>query len=291
MNNEELNRLESKFRKGKWISIIGIICIFVFAILMVFILNKRESQLIVKSKDLVTSENKLKVTRSNLREIKSTLVKTDSLLTIDLRINSHAINDTNTIQVKDISKYKSILAIKKGVVFVQVKDSIIQNKCYDLKLNLIDSGYSIPPIGFFNKYKFRSEIKYFDIQDKENADKVKQLFYEQFGWNLPVVKLVHSNEEKISRGHLEIWIYSLLPGKFPEASERRLKPSEVSNLDETSKKIMRNEIFARYGFIFHTAEMKSYFNTQPWYKPKYQDVSSRLSKIELQNINLIKQNE
>ncbi len=62
---------------------------------------------------------------------------------------------------------------------------------------------------------------------------------------------------------------------------------------------MRNEIFARHGYIFHiNPEMQGYFNGQDWYRdiPKtttdgktlYQDY---LSGIEKHNINIISQYE
>ena len=54
---------------------------------------------------------------------------------------------------------------------------------------------------------------------------------------------------------------------------------------------MRNEIFARHGYIFKTQEMKSYFSLQSWYSAQYNDVTSMLSSIEKQNIEVIKKYE
>jgi hypothetical protein len=81
------------------------------------------------------------------------------------------------------------------------------------------------------------------------------------------------------------------PGRFPQSSERLLVSSDLSGLSKYELKIMRNEIFARHGFIFLTTEMKSYFQTQSWYKPRYNDVSSMLSSVEQKNIALIQRYE
>ena len=54
---------------------------------------------------------------------------------------------------------------------------------------------------------------------------------------------------------------------------------------------MRNEIFARHGYIFELPEMKSYFAQQSWYHGQYNDVIRMLSAIEKQNIELIKKYE
>jgi len=79
-----------------------------------------------------------------------------------------------------------------------------------------------------------------------------------------------------------------VPGEYPEASTRYLTASELRSMSKYELRIMRNEIFARHGYIFKTAEMRSYFNSQSWYTPLYDDVSSKLSHIEKENINLIK---
>ncbi len=81
-----------------------------------------------------------------------------------------------------------------------------------------------------------------------------------------------------------------LPGKYPHTSLRKLNPDELRGLDSPSLKIMRNEIFARHGFIFRTGQMKRYFKSQAWYQriPKNAKASSFLSETELYNVQLIK---
>ncbi|HPE58129.1 MAG TPA: YARHG domain-containing protein [Bacteroidales bacterium] len=80
-------------------------------------------------------------------------------------------------------------------------------------------------------------------------------------------------------------------GKFPQASIRLLNESDLNGLSKKDLKIMRNEIFARYGYIFITEDMKFYFSNQPWYQGKYKDVSSMLTDIEIKNVKFIKKHE
>lgn len=84
---------------------------------------------------------------------------------------------------------------------------------------------------------------------------------------------------------------ALLPGQYPQASMRFLNNDDVSNLTQYTLRIMRNEIYARHGYIFKNAEMKNYFSSQTWYKPLYDDIRSMLSTIEIKNVELIKQYE
>lgn len=81
------------------------------------------------------------------------------------------------------------------------------------------------------------------------------------------------------------------PGRFPVASQRLLTLSELQSnkYSASDLSIMRNEIFARHGYKFNSGgEMDQYFRKQNWYKAKHSDVSSLLSPLEKQNIDLIK---
>lgn len=80
-------------------------------------------------------------------------------------------------------------------------------------------------------------------------------------------------------------------GKYPEGSNKRLNHSDVSYLSKYELKIMRNEIFARHGYIFNTSAMSQYFSGQSWYRPLHKDVSSKLSRTEKDNVNFIKSYE
>lgn len=82
-----------------------------------------------------------------------------------------------------------------------------------------------------------------------------------------------------------------LPGLYPEASQRILNANDLKGLNNFDLKVMRNEIYARYGYIFKTQEMKDYFNEQNWYKGKHKNVDKFLTEIERKNIEFIKKFE
>ena len=57
-------------------------------------------------------------------------------------------------------------------------------------------------------------------------------------------------------------------------------------------KLMRNEIFARYGYKFEpNGRMDKHFTEKPWYLPEHEDVTPFLTNIEVQNVNQIKSTE
>lgn len=82
-----------------------------------------------------------------------------------------------------------------------------------------------------------------------------------------------------------------VPGIFPEASIRLLTASDLVSRSPWELKVIRNEIFARHGYIFKTPEMRSYFAQQQWYSPRYDDISRFLSDVEIRNAQMIKSSE
>jgi hypothetical protein len=81
------------------------------------------------------------------------------------------------------------------------------------------------------------------------------------------------------------------PGIYPQSSARVLFAADLEGLSHQELKIMRNEIYARHGYIFKTSEMKAYFSQQVWYQGQYEEVASQLTSIEQKNVELIKSYE
>lgn len=81
------------------------------------------------------------------------------------------------------------------------------------------------------------------------------------------------------------------PGLYPQASTRLLTPEDLYGMSKWDLRVMRNEILARYGYIFKTAEMRNYFSSQSWYEPRYTEVNYMLTSLEWENIKLIKRYE
>ena len=80
-----------------------------------------------------------------------------------------------------------------------------------------------------------------------------------------------------------------LVGNYPFASTKVLTGQELEKYTAEQLRIMRNEIFARYGLIFQkNGAMDHYFSERKWYRKNYNKVDQWLTKIELMNIETIK---
>lgn len=66
---------------------------------------------------------------------------------------------------------------------------------------------------------------------------------------------------------------------------------DLEVINNQALKYLRNQFFARRGYIFKTEAMKEYFGKKPWYTPDHEDVSNLLSTEEKHNAELIKQFE
>ncbi len=56
-------------------------------------------------------------------------------------------------------------------------------------------------------------------------------------------------------------------------------------------RIMRNEIYARHGWNFSSADLKEYFSSKPWYKPAKDNSQIVLSDLETINVEILKDEE
>jgi hypothetical protein len=83
-------------------------------------------------------------------------------------------------------------------------------------------------------------------------------------------------------------------GRWPWTSERLIRPAELGPLSLGELELMRNEIYARHGWIFRRPDLRNYFESQPWYRPRSdnayysnQQVEAELSPVERKNIQII----
>lgn len=79
---------------------------------------------------------------------------------------------------------------------------------------------------------------------------------------------------------------------FKDINRTYLTNDELRNLSKDTLAFMRNEIFARHGYIFKDDPFKKYFESKSWYRGTKDSVSeSELNNYEIENIKLIKQFE
>ena len=76
---------------------------------------------------------------------------------------------------------------------------------------------------------------------------------------------------------------------FPDSHKVRITPGQLEGLSKKQLRIARNEIFARRGRHFKSADLQRHFGQFGWYRPR--TWNPRLNRIEKANVNLIKNTE
>ncbi|MCX7834128.1 MAG: YARHG domain-containing protein [Ignavibacteria bacterium] len=83
-----------------------------------------------------------------------------------------------------------------------------------------------------------------------------------------------------------------VPGDYPEGSTRYLTYSDIAGKSRWELSVMRNEIYARHGYIFRkNLAIRNHFMKKSWYYPQYYNVDHLLSDIERYNVEFIKSYE
>jgi hypothetical protein len=76
---------------------------------------------------------------------------------------------------------------------------------------------------------------------------------------------------------------------FVDSDTRSLRPEELKHLSLPQLRVARNEIFARYGRIFKSEDLRTYFARRSWYVPRTPD--GTLSRLEIANVETIQAEE
>lgn len=75
-------------------------------------------------------------------------------------------------------------------------------------------------------------------------------------------------------------------------SQRYATFSDIRYLDSGQVRVLKNSIYARHGYIFRDANLRSYFNGLYWYNGYRKSIPSKeFNKYEQYNIQFLKQYE
>jgi hypothetical protein len=79
-------------------------------------------------------------------------------------------------------------------------------------------------------------------------------------------------------------------GLAAEASMRRIRSQELEPYTSQQLRLMRDEIYARHGYVFKDKKLQRYFSRTPWYRPRGNNrlALAELNPIERKNIELIR---
>lgn len=76
--------------------------------------------------------------------------------------------------------------------------------------------------------------------------------------------------------------------RFADTSVHPCDSYAISLLKSDMLRLVRNEIYARHGWVFKDAKLNTYFRSQSWYEPLDDNSKVKLNEMELLNVSLLK---
>lgn len=133
----------------------------------------------------------------------------------------------------------------------------------------------------FNDGNYETSFKYLKKAEIYNYDIAKFEYYEDL---IGFINNNYSeNDYPVYMGYGESYYI------IPDSSSRYLTKEELYQYDKSSLGFIRNEIFARHGYVFKNEDYKNYFTSMPWYLPdsKFKGTLKELNPVEKHNVELI----
>lgn len=151
------------------------------------------------------------------------------------------------------------------------------------------SGDNFTGAGYDGKYAFANEYDF-----PGNQIMLDGKHWKGFDLNVEGLKLFDIIYDSVndlydtSGSGLQLTADTRADGRWPWASRRLLNPSMLVSWGKANLRLMRNEIYARHGYVFQAQDLRDYFSAQPWYRPLDDNSQVELSQVETLNACLIR---
>ena len=197
---------------------------------------------------------------------------------------SNSQEDYEGVYFFGISEYesKAILSIDNDIIAFQIhnagKEIYFNGEFAGWERNVENyTNVRIVGNGFFSD-QTNGEFVIYTLHDKK--EKCLKL-------NTPPINVYNNEPEFGSFNNKDKTVY--ISGNFPDTKFDILSPDKLDKYSLHDLKIMRNEIFARYGYKFKVGgQMDKYFQDQDWYSADTNSVNDFLANIEKKNIENIR---
>lgn len=136
---------------------------------------------------------------------------------------------------------------------------------------------------FKKKYEYQAYDKYGNWTRRtiDGVTSVRRITYYSDDSSVPSIPSTNNSEHQVAWGTQYDWL-----------STRNATYDDIRNYDKGQIRVLRNSIYARHGRKFNDSKLRSYFNAQEWYVPRYDEVPQHyFNKYENYNINFLKQYE
>jgi hypothetical protein len=122
-----------------------------------------------------------------------------------------------------------------------------------------------------------------------------QKYFEDRYWYKPAAKYNPKALSPIERQNLRLILdvekerrkAGAAPGDMPLFETQPLTPDLLRNVGLYDLRLLRNEIYARRGYVFQTPWLSEYFASEEWYEPKVPAEKVELTRMDQRNLGTI----
>jgi len=216
----------------------------------------------------------------------------------NLSLSSNRIDDISDL--KNLSNLEKLNLADNGIMDISPLSAMKYIKYINLSSNKINNVDKLNNLGSLNSLYLASNsitnysgIKgiYDKIKNKdfklEDATKVAKP-------KVVVQKEIVVQKQYVAQPQWQVPTYVEQSDYIFSFSDSRLITDyEINNLDYNLREYARNEIYARYGYVFSMSRFRDYFMSKSWYSPNpsFNIQTSMLNSIEKANIEIIKRHE
>lgn len=167
------------------------------------------------------------------------------------------------------TKLNDLLVVDKNLLILSHLPAICDDNEYQDPCGMTSSSCRSIEQGLFESHDGHGKFKYFRVSATGAVDELKTDRQYNF------TKFAFIDERYFDRCESQ---------SIRESANGNMMRIYGVDLD-----VMRNEIFAEYGFIFKSPKWKEYFLAKPWYKPRYENVDKFLTEKDKANIKFIQE--
>ncbi|MDQ0149517.1 YARHG domain-containing protein [Eubacterium multiforme] len=212
--------------------------------------------------------------------------------------------DESNIQNK-LTSYNKALALNynpeilNNIYDILRKDSnfqkdlnLVTNLKKSDKQNIIYKICTLNSTECYNNGNYEKALKYYNIA-KSNGCNLKNFPNGEALSENSNDTTNYNNNSPTSDKNLNARIQSKDEYIEPNSNSTYLKENNLKKYDKKTLALVRNEIYARYGYVFHTEPFKSYFSSKSWYiqNPSFQGKINDLNEYEQKNVQLLQKLE
>ncbi len=144
----------------------------------------------------------------------------------------------------------------------------------------------------------RTEIEAIHGKRFEDEPLIQKYFNERY-WYRPAAQYDPKSLNDHERANLALLAKleakaggnSLVPGSMLAYGEKPIQPHMIKGLNLYHLRLLRNEIYAIRGGLFHTGWIQTYFDGQDWYSPLPKGSQPQLTPLDERNVALILKRE